>query len=168
MKNYQDNEEILDWIDALENLILFNGHDEAKNLLTEFFLYAQNKDLIERSANDLPFENTISVHEQVEYPGDLEVEKRIRHYIRWNALVTVLKANKKDDLGGHISTYSSAATLYEIGFNNFFKGYDNKNLGDLIYYQGHSSPGNKLNRLDIIATFKKLLNPISYSVAADE
>ena len=66
--------------------------------------------------------------------------RKIRHYIRWNALVTVIKANKKEDLGGHISTYSSAATLYEVGFNHFFKGYQ-KGLGDLIYYQGHSSPG---------------------------
>ena len=88
----------------------------------------------------MPFENTIAADHEDEYPGDLEIESKVRHYIRWNALVTVLKANKNEDLGGHISTYSSAATLYETGFNHFFLGYD-KSPGDLIYYQGHSSPG---------------------------
>ena len=70
--------------------------------------------------------------------GDWELEEKIRHFIRWNALITVLKANKELDLGGHISTYSSAATLYEVGFNHFFRG---GNLSDMVYFQGHSSPG---------------------------
>ena len=74
------------------------------------------------------------------YPGNLETEEKIRHFIRWNSLLMVLKANKSDDLGGHISTFSSAATLYEVGFNHFFRGSD-KQLGDLVYFQGHSSPG---------------------------
>ena len=86
----------------------------------------------------MPFENSISEYAEENYPGDWEIEETIRHYVRWNALVTVLKANKDLDLGGHISTYSSAATLYEVGFNHFFKGGE---LSDMIYYQGHSSPG---------------------------
>ena len=86
----------------------------------------------------MPFQNSISQYEESDYPGDWGLEEKIRHYIRWNALVTVLKANKDLDLGGHISTYSSAATLYEVGFNHFFRGGD---LSDMVYFQGHSSPG---------------------------
>ena len=134
------HEELHDWIDALENLILFNGNNDAKELLTQFFSHVANKGLLDESFKELPFENTISKDEEFEHPGDLEIEKKIRHYIRWNALVSVLKANKNDDLGGHISTYSSASVLYETGFNHFFKGYE-KGLADLVYYQGHSSPG---------------------------
>ena len=87
-----------------------------------------------------PFKNSVSSDEEIDYPGDWNIEEDLRHIIRWNSLITVLKANQEDDLGGHISTYSSAATLYEVGFNHFFRGSDNQ-LGDLIYYQGHSSPG---------------------------
>ena len=135
------SEDLNDWIDALENQLLFNGHESTKMLISKLFSHAKNKDLIDLNELRLPFENTISFDEEEEYPGDLSLEEKIRHYIRWNALITVLKANKNDDLGGHISTYSSASILYEIGFNNFFKGNENGNLADLIYYQGHSSPG---------------------------
>ena len=100
----------------------------------------QKKNLLEQSITKLPFENTISQYEEDVYPGDWDIEQSIRHYIRWNALLMVLKANKNDDLGGHISTYSSASALYEVGFNHFFRGSDD-GPGDLIYYQGHSSPG---------------------------
>ena len=133
-------EDLNDWVDALENLILFNGKDEASVVLKKFISHAENKGLIDNYLNKPPFINSISADEEDEYPGDWEIEEKIRHYIRWNALVTVLKANKDLDLGGHISTYSSAATLYEVGFNHFFRGSDNY-LGDMIYYQGHSSPG---------------------------
>tara|TARA_A100001015_G_scaffold251217_1_gene290097 strand:+ start:1364 stop:3973 length:2610 start_codon:yes stop_codon:yes gene_type:complete len=136
----KDQNEILDWIDALENLILFNGEDDASRIINEFIGYAKAKGIVDGRNNYFPFENTISSDSEHAYPGNLEIEKKIRHYIRWNALITVLKANKDQDLGGHISTYSSAATLYETGFNHFFKG-NNDQLGDLVYYQGHSSPG---------------------------
>ena len=134
------SEDLNDWVDALENLILFNGRDEAAEILKEFISHAENKGLIDNYLNKPPFLNSIAADEEVPYPGDWKIEEKIRHYIRWNALVTVLKANKDIDLGGHISTYSSAATLYEVGFNHFFKGPD-RGLGDLVYYQGHSSPG---------------------------
>tara|TARA_X000000950_G_scaffold14564_1_gene15736 strand:+ start:6137 stop:8749 length:2613 start_codon:yes stop_codon:yes gene_type:complete len=140
-KDLKNNEELFDWVDALNNLILFNGKDDASSLIREFVQYAQLKGMIDENYRSFPFENTISPEEQIDFPGDLEIEKTIRHYIRWNALVTVLKANTSDDLGGHISTYSSASMLYETGFNHFFKGYEDGNLGDLVYYQGHSSPG---------------------------
>ena len=132
------NENIVDWVDALENLILFDGRDDASELIQNFVKYAENKGLQESGFANLPFENSISQHEETDYPGDWELEEKIRHFIRWNALITVLKANKELDLGGHISTYSSAATLYEVGFNHFFKGGD---LADMVYFQGHSSPG---------------------------
>ena len=141
MKNYEDfHDDLVDWIDALENQILFNGRENTSDLVKEFFEYAKKKNLLEQSITKLPFENTISQYEEDVYPGDWDIEQSIRHYIRWNALLMVLKANKNDDLGGHISTYSSASALYEVGFNHFFRGSDD-GPGDLIYYQGHSSPG---------------------------
>jgi len=132
------SEDIHDWIDALENLVLFNGREDTSELLKNFVKYAENKGLLESSFADLPFENSISQYEEKDYPGDWILEEKIRHFIRWNALITVLKANKELDLGGHISTYSSASTLYEVGFNHFFRG---GKLSDMVYFQGHSSPG---------------------------
>jgi pyruvate dehydrogenase E1 component len=139
MENYsKDNEDLFDWIDALENQLLFNGSQDTKKLLSQFISYVENKGLLNDDLRKLPFDNSISPFNESDYPGDWEIEEKIRHFIRWNALVTVLKANKVKDLGGHISTYSSAATLYEVGFNHFFKG---GKLADMIYFQGHSSPG---------------------------
>jgi len=132
------SEELHDWIDALENLVLFNGKEDASELIKNFVKHAENKGLLESNFIDLPFENSISQYEENDYPGDWGLEEKIRHFIRWNALVTVLKANKDLDLGGHISTYSSASTLYEVGFNHFFRG---GSLSDMVYFQGHSSPG---------------------------
>ena len=141
MKDYPDtNDDLHDWVDALDNLILFNGYDDSSRIINDFFSYVRNKGLSIDQLTNIPFENSISEYEEIDYPGNLELEKTIRHYIRWNALVTVLKANKDDDLGGHISTFSSAAMLYETGFNHFFKG-SSEGLGDLVYFQGHSSPG---------------------------
>ena len=134
----KNTDEIYDWIDALENLVLFNGRENASELMQNFFKYAENKGLLESNYANLPFENSVSQYEEEDYPGNWDLEKKIRHFIRWNALITVLKANKELDLGGHISTYSSAATLYEVGFNHFFRGGD---LPDMVYFQGHSSPG---------------------------
>ena len=136
--NPKFNSDISDWIDALENLVLFDGKDSAREVIKEVISHAKNKGLLNESHFSLPFENSITHFDEIAYPGDWEIEEKIRHYIRWNALVTVLKANKDLDLGGHISTYSSAATLYEVGFNHFFKG---GKYADMVYFQGHSSPG---------------------------
>ncbi len=138
MKDPIYNQDLEDWLDALENLILFNGKENTKKLLSDFISHAVNKGLIDDNFFEIPFINSISSSEEDAYPGNWEIEETIRHFIRWNALVTVLKANQSLDLGGHISTYSSAATLYEVGFNHFFKG---GNLADMVYFQGHSSPG---------------------------
>ncbi len=136
--NPKFNSDISDWIDALENLVLFDGKDSAREVIKEVISHAKNKGLLNESHFSLPFENSITHFDEIAYPGNWEIEEKIRHYIRWNALVTVLKANKDLDLGGHISTYSSAATLYEVGFNHFFKG---GKYADMVYFQGHSSPG---------------------------
>ncbi len=140
MKNPDFNQDFQEWLEALENTILTDGEDYTSELLKKLFQEAKNKGLDIDDISMPPFKNSVSSYEEVEYPGDLELEEKIRHYIRWNSMLMVLNANKNDDLGGHISTYSSAATLYEVGFNHFFKGNDS-GLGDLIYYQGHSSPG---------------------------
>jgi pyruvate dehydrogenase E1 component len=134
------NEDYKEWLEALENLNISEGKEFTETLLSNLIEEAKNLGLNINDSVAYPFKNTVSRDLELAYPGDLEKEMQIRHLIRWNSLVTVLKANKTLDLGGHISTYSSASTLYEVGFNHFFKGADNQ-LGDLIYYQGHSSPG---------------------------
>ena len=140
MKNPEFNTELKEWIEALENTILSDGKEYSKELLKALFTEASLKGIVLDELNDPSFKNTVQSDEELPYPGNWDFEEKIRHFIRWNSLLMVLKANKDHDLGGHISTYSSAATLYEVGFNHFFRGSD-KQLGDLIYFQGHSSPG---------------------------
>ncbi len=140
MNNPEFNTELKEWIEALENTILSDGKEYSKELLKALFTEASLKGIVLDELNDPSFKNTVQSDEELPYPGNWDFEEKIRHFIRWNSLLMVLKANKDEDLGGHISTYSSAATLYEVGFNHFFRGSD-KLLGDLIYFQGHSSPG---------------------------
>ena len=98
---------------------------------------------LEQTVINTPYVNTIPVEREVPYPGDREIERRIKSLIRWNAMAMVVKANRiHNGLGGHISTYASCATLYEVGFNHFFKGKNGKGPADLVYFQGHASPGN--------------------------
>ena len=134
------NEELQDWIEALENTLLSEGKEYSIQLLSALLEEVRARGLDINRLQNWPFKNTVLNDEEISYPGNWEYEEKIRHIIRWNSLLMVLKANLDDDLGGHISTYSSAATLYEVGFNHFFRGSDNQ-LGDLIYFQGHSSPG---------------------------
>ena len=134
------NTDLQEWIEALENVLLSDGKPFSEELLARVINEAKNLGLNIDNSSLFPFKNSVSKDFELDYPGDLEKELRIRHLIRWNSLVMVLKANKTNDLGGHISTYSSASTLYEVGFNHFFRGADNQ-LGDLVYFQGHSSPG---------------------------
>ena len=92
--------------------------------------------------SNTPYVNTISLEDQPPYPGNYEIERNIRSIIRWNAMAMVVRANRiSDGIGGHISTYASAATLYEIGFHHFFRAGDENREGDMIYFQGHASPG---------------------------
>ncbi len=136
-----DSIETKEWIDALEGVIDADGTDRARYLLRKL------TDAARESGAQLPYGlntryiNTIPLDQQAPVPGNPVTEYRIRSINRWNAAVMVLRANKDDSgKGGHIASYASAAVLYEIGFNHFWKGDDNGN-GDLIYYQGHSAPG---------------------------
>ena len=89
-----------------------------------------------------PYINSIHASEEVPYPGSREIERRIKSLVRWNAMAMVVRANRiEDGIGGHISTFASSATLYEVAFNHFFRGRENGNEGDIIYFQGHGSPG---------------------------
>jgi len=133
--------ETSEWLEAINSVIEEEGVDRASYLLTKIAERLNQEGAIPSYNLTTPFRNTIHAKDEAQMPGDLFMERRIRSLIRWNALVMVLRANKNDDeLGGHISTFSSAATLYDIGFNYFFRGSDN-HLEDLVYYQGHSSPG---------------------------
>ncbi|MYD79152.1 MAG: pyruvate dehydrogenase (acetyl-transferring), homodimeric type [Gammaproteobacteria bacterium] len=138
----QNPQETQEWLDALEDVLEHEGCERASYLLSKL------SSRIARTGAPLPFltttpyRNTIPVSREAMKPGDDHIERQIRSLIRWNALAMVVRANRRDgDLGGHISTFASAATLYEVGFNHFFRGPSDSNLGDLIYYQGHSSPG---------------------------
>ena len=133
--------ETSEWLEAINSVIEEEGLERASYLLTKIAERLNQEGAIPSYNLTTPFKNTISVKEEAPMPGDLFMERKIRSLIRWNALVMVLRANMNDDeLGGHIATFSSAATLYDVGFNYFFRG-SNDQLEDMIYYQGHSSPG---------------------------
>jgi len=137
-----DTIETQEWIDALESVIENEGVERAH------FLLEQMIDKARRSGANLPYSantayvNTIPPHLEAHIPGDQAIEDRIRSYIRWNAMAMVVKANRKaSELGGHIATFASAAVLYDIGFNHFWRAPSHEHGGDLIYSQGHASPG---------------------------
>ena len=137
-----DPQETKDWLDALDAVIAEEGIERGHHLIEALI------DRARRAGANLPYKattayvNTIHLNEEARNPGDSELEYRLRSYVRWNALAMVVKANKKfSGIGGHISTFASAATLYDVGFNHFFKGPDHPEGADLVYFQGHSSPG---------------------------
>ena len=137
-----DPEETGEWLEALEYVLDNAGIDRAN-----FLLERLSSRLTQTGARlpytiTTPYRNTIPANHESFMPGDLFMERRIRSLIRWNALAMVVRANRKSgDLGGHISTFASAATLYDVGYNYFFRGPTDEQAGDLIYFQGHSSPG---------------------------
>ncbi|MEM7220112.1 MAG: pyruvate dehydrogenase (acetyl-transferring), homodimeric type [Pseudomonadota bacterium] len=135
-------EETQEWLDALE-AVLEEGGIERANLLLQRLSARMSKTGAQLPYTiTTPYRNTIPSHKEAFMPGDLFVERRIRAMIRWNALAMVARANRREgDLGGHISSFASSATLYDVGFNYFFRGPNNGHPGDLIYFQGHSSPG---------------------------
>jgi pyruvate dehydrogenase E1 component len=137
-----DPVETREWLDSLEAVLQKQGPDRVRYLLSQL------KDTAVRGGVEIPFTantpyiNTIPPSRQPPFPGNRELERRIKSLVRWNALAMVVKANKLDGtLGGHIATFASSATLYEIGFNHFFKGPDHADGPDLVYFQGHASPG---------------------------
>ena len=138
----QDPVETKEWLEAYESVLQHEGADRAAYLLNELVARASQEGASLPVAMTTPYRNTIPLQKEARMPGDLFMERRIRSLIRWNALAMVMRANKSgDDLGGHIATYQSAATLYEVGFNYFWKGPDHSEGQDLLYIQGHASPG---------------------------
>ena len=141
---YQDDDpiETSEWLDALESMIENEGVERAKFILERLSERASRDGTELPYSINTPFRNSIPVAQQSQMPGDLFMERRIRSLIRWNAMAMVVRANKRPgELGGHISTFSSAATLYDVGFNYFFHGGDDKRDADLVYFQGHAAPG---------------------------
>ena len=142
MTEDMDPAETREWLDALDEVARHNSPERASFLLRELTKHAKEKRLRLPPAITTPFSNTILPSEEKMMPGDLFMERRIRSLVRWNALAMVMRANDNDDaLGGHISSFSSSATLYDVGFNYFFRGTENGHPGDLVFYQGHSAPG---------------------------
>src|SRR5512135_272868 len=137
-----DPQETQEWLDALDAVLELEGAERAH------FLLEQLIDKARRSGAHLPYSantaylNTIPPHQEERCGGDMAMERRIRAIIRWNAIATVMRANNKaPGVGGHIASFASAATLYDVGFNHFFRGSSDKGGGDLLYIQGHSAPG---------------------------
>lgn len=138
----KDPLETQEWLDALDSVLRYAGRDRAHYLLQALTEHAAEKGAAIANAVVTPFCNTILPEHEKRMPGDLELERRIRSLIRWNAMAMVQRANDRSSgLGGHISSFSSSATLYDVGFNYFFRGPDDPSGGDLIYFQGHISPG---------------------------
>ncbi|MBL8795667.1 MAG: pyruvate dehydrogenase (acetyl-transferring), homodimeric type [Planctomycetia bacterium] len=137
-----DKLETKEWLDSLEAVLHTAGPDRARFLLDELKHKAVRSGVQIPFTANTPYINTIPTSRQPPFPGSRELERRIKSLIRWNAMAMVVRANKRTDgIGGHISSYASAATLYEIGFNHFFRGPDAPGGGDLVYFQGHSAPG---------------------------
>ena len=135
-------QETAEWIEALDQILDQAGPDRAREILQALVDRASLVGVGSPVKPVMPYVNTIPVTDEVPYPGDREMERRIKSIIRWNAVAMVLRANKNDDgIGGHLSTYASLATLTEVGFDHFFRGSYDGQPGDFIYYQGHASPG---------------------------
>jgi len=142
LKNDVDPIETQDWLQSLDSLIREEGAERAKFIIEELMSKARVSGVSLPSGITTPYVNTIPVSAQPIYPGDHKIERRIRSAVRWNAIAAVLRSQKKDlDLGGHLSTFQSAATMYEVCFNHFFKAATEKNGGDLVFFQGHAAPG---------------------------
>ncbi|MDE0138213.1 MAG: pyruvate dehydrogenase (acetyl-transferring), homodimeric type [bacterium] len=137
-----DPEETQEWIDSLEAVVDFRGEARARFLVRALLSRARAMGVAYPPTVSTPYVNTIPAEEQAWFPGDEYLEKRIRRFIRWNAAVMVVKANKAvEGIGGHLSTFASSAAQYEVGFNHFFRGKAEGQPGDHVYIQGHAAPG---------------------------
>jgi pyruvate dehydrogenase E1 component len=137
-----DPQETQEWLDALEGVVRAAGHERGLFLLKQLEARAQQMGIVAHVPPFSAYRNTIPLEQQGPYPGDLVVEERITAIMRWNALAMVARANKAyGELGGHIASYASAAEIFEVGFNHFFRGADAPGGGDLVYFQPHSAPG---------------------------
>ncbi len=131
-----------DWMASLEDVLQLSGPERAASLLHELDVYAHKVGVQLPFTANTPYINSIARSQQEPFPGNRELEWRIKSLIRWNAMAMVVRANKAEEgIGGHISSYASVATLYEVGFNHFWRAPSDDHPGDLVYFQGHASPG---------------------------
>ncbi|MFA6243971.1 MAG: pyruvate dehydrogenase (acetyl-transferring), homodimeric type, partial [Candidatus Hydrogenedentales bacterium] len=136
------DDETQEWIQSLNDLLELRGPDHVAHVLRQLQIRAHAAGIRLPFTANTPYINTIPVAEQPSYPGSREIERRIKSFVRWNAMAMVVRANREENgIGGHISTFASAATLYEVGFNHFFRGRNDEHPGDIIYFQGHAAPG---------------------------
>lgn len=134
--------ETQEWLESLDYVLQRGGPERVRELLKKLELHAYSAGVRMPFSANTPYINTIPAEEQPPFPGSREIERRIKSLVRWNAMAMVIRANREEDgIGGHISTYASAATLYEVGFNHFFRARTDNYDGDMIYFQGHASPG---------------------------
>jgi pyruvate dehydrogenase E1 component len=137
-----DLPEIKEWLESVYALVATLGAPRAALVLDRVVTRAREAGIALGSPLITDYINTISPDDEAPFPGDEAVDTRLRHYVRWNAAVMVARANRRvDGIGGHLATYASAATLYEVGFNHFFRGKTDESFGDQIFFQGHASPG---------------------------
>src|SRR6058998_3614708 len=137
-----DPQETQEWLESLDAVIDSSGARRARFLMLKLLERAREKQVGVPSLRSTDYVNTIPPEGEPWFPGDEHVERRIRAYIRWNAAVMVSRANRPGmGVGGHIATYASAASLYEVGFNHFFHGKEHGESGDSVFFQGHAAPG---------------------------
>src|SRR5664279_5370742 len=134
--------ETKEWLYSLDYVLEHGGPERVKEILQHLQIRAHKAGISIPFTANTPYINTIPREEQPPYPGDREIERRIKSLNRWNAMAMVVRANKHDPgIGGHISTYASLATLAEVGHNHFFHGRHGDQPGDFVFFQGHASPG---------------------------
>ena len=155
------------WIASFDSLLQNEGPGQVQELLRQLHIRSQQHGFSCQCGGGTAYINTIPPEQQQPYPGNREIERRIKSFIRWNAMAMVVRANRiSAGIGGHISTYASAATLFEVGFNHFFRARNEHQLGDIVYFQGHASPGiyarafveGRLSQMDL-ANFRRELQP---------
>ena len=134
---------VLNSLESLLGDVVRKGPEQVDALLVQLLTRIRDRQRAPVASLNTPYLNTIPREQEPPYPGDRRIERQVKSYVRWNAMAMVVKANRlHSGIGGHISTYASAANLYEVGFNHFFRGGDDGAPGDLVYFQGHASPGN--------------------------
>jgi pyruvate dehydrogenase E1 component len=139
----KDPQETAEWIESFDGLVEERGTERAEYIMRQLLQRAGTKSVGVPMVTTTDYVNTIPVDQEPEYPGDEELERRYRNYLRWNAAMIVQRAQREGvGVGGHISSYAGQATLYEVGLNHFFRGQDHPGGGDQVFFQGHSSPGN--------------------------
>jgi pyruvate dehydrogenase E1 component len=142
MRNDPDPQETQEWLESMRAVVAIEGPDRARDLLEDLVEEAQRGGAHVSLGLETPYVNTIPPEKEPKMPGNAELEQRLRHYVRWNAMAMVVRANKtSSELGGHVATFQSAATLYDVGQNHFFRAPSDSFGGDMVFFQGHSSPG---------------------------